>query len=170
MIFLSFLFRSYCMKKVVDFFVCNFDSYFILYPPISYYMKKKNSCSLYVALYDFWNKLSLICYVRSISSQNPSIKVSKRLQQKIYPQLFEHAMIVGLQQTDRGSYEPYVLYKFPEIVSFSKVTMVTYCFTNDSQSAIIMFWWFGILDYDELIWKKLSLNYCWLDSCIVQQS
>ena len=49
--------------------------------------------------------------------QSASIKQSRKYTEKVYPQLFEYAMIVSLRQGDTGIYEPYVIYKFPEIVS-----------------------------------------------------
>ena len=53
--------------------------------------------------------------------QSASIKQSRKYTDKVYPQLFEYAMIVSLRQGDTGVYEPYVIYKFPEIVSIEHV-------------------------------------------------
>ncbi|XP_060565637.1 uncharacterized protein LOC132724716 isoform X2 [Ruditapes philippinarum] len=63
-------------------------------------------------------------YSRSIRIKtSKSIKETRQYEKKIYPQLFEHAMIVSLHQnSDTGVYEPYVVYKFPEIRNY-KLTM-----------------------------------------------
>ncbi|KAL4225265.1 suppression of tumorigenicity 5 [Mactra antiquata] len=63
-------------------------------------------------------------YSRSIRIKtSKSIKEATKTQQKVYPQLFEHAMIVSLQlNIETGIYEPYVIHKFPEIRNF-KLTM-----------------------------------------------
>jgi len=62
----------------------------------------------------------------------------KKYQRKIYPQLFEHAMIVGLRLSagSTHTYEPHVIYKFPEIVSMPEerqmiqVLKTEYIFTH----------------------------------------
>ena len=56
--------------------------------------------------------------------QSASIKQSRKYTEKVYPQLFEYAMIVSLRQGDAGVYEPYVIYKFPEIVSIGHVQQI----------------------------------------------
>lgn len=41
---------------------------------------------------------------------------------RIYPQLFEYAVIVGLcAKTDDPGYEPYIIHKFPQTVSWMKL-------------------------------------------------
>lgn len=62
-----------------------------------------------------------VAYSRSVRiktrfiRQSASIKESRKYEEKVYPQLFEYAMIVSLRPGDTGEYEPYVIYKFPEI-------------------------------------------------------
>ena len=51
--------------------------------------------------------------------QSERIKKSLRVLDKIYPQLFEYVLSVGLRlNVELKTYEPYIIYKFPEIVSF----------------------------------------------------
>ncbi|XP_052799651.1 DENN domain-containing protein 2B-like isoform X2 [Mya arenaria] len=63
-------------------------------------------------------------YSRSVRIKTQqSIGPVYKLQRRIYPQMFEHAMIVGLHlNTESSIYEPYVIYKFPEIRNY-KLTM-----------------------------------------------
>ncbi|XP_052220267.1 DENN domain-containing protein 2A-like isoform X2 [Dreissena polymorpha] len=48
---------------------------------------------------------------------------SRRLAKKVYPQMFEHAIIVSLNYNEtKQKYEPYIVYKFPEIRNY-RLTM-----------------------------------------------
>ncbi|KAK6191595.1 hypothetical protein SNE40_003242 [Patella caerulea] len=52
-----------------------------------------------------------------------SIKKSKEFLTRIYPQLFEYAVIVGLRPVPAGQgYEPYIIHKFPEIRNYKVST------------------------------------------------
>ncbi|WAR03377.1 DEN2B-like protein, partial [Mya arenaria] len=70
-------------------------------------------------------------YSRSVRIKTQqSIGPVYKLQRRIYPQMFEHAMIVGLHlNTESSIYEPYVIYKFPEIKD-SNVSVPLFCFPD----------------------------------------
>ncbi|XP_045177331.2 uncharacterized protein LOC123537576 isoform X4 [Mercenaria mercenaria] len=70
-------------------------------------------------------------YSRSVRIKtSKSIRETRKHEKKIYPQLFEHAMIVSLQQNqDTGVYEPFVVYKFPEIKD-TNVSVPLFCFPD----------------------------------------
>ncbi|KAL3842025.1 hypothetical protein ACJMK2_020094 [Sinanodonta woodiana] len=61
-----------------------------------------------------------------------SIRQSRKKQEVLYPQLFEYAVIVGLQlNTEKQEYEPYIIYKFPEIAD-SNISVPHFCFPDAS--------------------------------------
>ncbi|KAK3598780.1 hypothetical protein CHS0354_020893 [Potamilus streckersoni] len=72
-----------------------------------------------------------------------SIRQSRKKQEVLYPQLFEYAVIVGLQlNTEKQEYEPYIIYKFPEIAKLhicshfrkadSNISVPHFCFPDAS--------------------------------------
>ncbi|GAB1602840.1 suppression of tumorigenicity 5 protein-like isoform X1 [Argonauta hians] len=66
--------------------------------------------------------------IRSKTSER--VKKSLRVLDKIYPQLFEYVICVGLRlNTEKMKYEPYVIYKFPEIVD-SNLSIPHFCFPD----------------------------------------
>ncbi|CAI9722833.1 Hypothetical predicted protein [Octopus vulgaris] len=70
-------------------------------------------------------------YCSTIKSKTSErVKKSLRVLDKIYPQLFEYVICVGLRlNTEKLKYEPYVIYKFPEIVD-SNLSIPHFCFPD----------------------------------------
>ncbi|XP_076450251.1 uncharacterized protein LOC143286535 isoform X2 [Babylonia areolata] len=59
-----------------------------------------------------------------------SVKKAREFMDRIYPQLFEYALIVGLSaKTDDPGYEPVILHKFPQNVE-SNVSVPKFCFPD----------------------------------------
>lgn len=62
-----------------------------------------------------------------------SVRKAQEFMDKIYPQLFEHAVIVGLRiKTDSPGYEPYIIHKFPQTAQ-SNVSVPKFCFPDADQ-------------------------------------
>lgn len=70
-------------------------------------------------------------YCSSVKSRTSErIKKSLRVLDKIYPQLFEYILCVGLRlNVESKLYEPYIIYKFPEIVD-SNLSIPHFCFPD----------------------------------------
>ncbi|KAL8594866.1 hypothetical protein ACOMHN_016107 [Nucella lapillus] len=59
-----------------------------------------------------------------------SVKKAREFMDRIYPQLFEYALIVGLSaKTDDPGYEPVIVHKFPQTVE-SNVSVPKFCFPD----------------------------------------
>ncbi|KAL8614128.1 hypothetical protein ACOMHN_026345 [Nucella lapillus] len=66
--------------------------------------------------------------VRLKTSKN--IQKSREFLDKIYPQLFEYALIVGLcTKGDNPGYDPYVIHKFPQMVNCD-ISIPKFCFPD----------------------------------------
>lgn len=70
-------------------------------------------------------------YCNSVKARTSErIKKSLRVLDKIYPQLFEYVLSVGLRlNVEQKTYEPYIIYKFPEIVD-SNLSIPHFCFPD----------------------------------------
>ncbi|XP_041367823.1 uncharacterized protein LOC121382310 isoform X2 [Gigantopelta aegis] len=73
-------------------------------------------------------------YISSVKQKTyQSIKKRYEFMSKIYPQLFEYALVVGLKSLPGGSgYKPYIIHKFPEIVD-SNMSVPLFCFPDAAE-------------------------------------
>ncbi|KAK7098428.1 hypothetical protein V1264_002726 [Littorina saxatilis] len=72
-----------------------------------------------------------VTYCTTVRSKtHQSVKKAREFLDKIYPQLFEYALIVGLRtKTDNPGYEAFVIHKFPQTVN-SNISVPKFCFPD----------------------------------------
>ncbi|XP_067655163.1 DENN domain-containing protein 2A-like isoform X2 [Haliotis asinina] len=69
-------------------------------------------------------------YVSSVKARTiKSIRKTNEFMSRIYPQLFEYALVVGLRPKSGMGYKPYVIHKFPETID-SNVSVPLFCFPD----------------------------------------
>ncbi|XP_046546111.1 DENN domain-containing protein 2B-like isoform X2 [Haliotis rubra] len=69
-------------------------------------------------------------YVSSVKAKTiKSIRKTNEFMSRIYPQLFEYALVVGLRPKSGMGYKPYVIHKFPETID-SNVSVPLFCFPD----------------------------------------
>ncbi|XP_070199365.1 DENN domain-containing protein 2A-like isoform X2 [Littorina saxatilis] len=94
---------------------------------ISYLCGSSDSDSV-VDVQEIRRRVTYCTTVRSKTHQ--SVKKAREFLDKIYPQLFEYALIVGLRtKTDNPGYEAFVIHKFPQTVN-SNISVPKFCFPD----------------------------------------